>query len=275
MPSAAIDGETPIAARAVRAWRFPTADAASQSQPASIPDTAEFLKRLALTLRAATSSTWVLTLGEDAGAVASTRTFVRADGMIVAVALPETLAAAVVGRRCGGGFEADDADVSAPSVARARSDLHDAVLAAADGAWPGGSSRWSPGVPDDRLPRFLIAAEAGDYVFQLSVAVCCAPDPVASSPASDAAIWARRLRGALDATPFAVRAVLHERSMTVTEAVGLRVGDVLPIETRRDISLRLGDPTLARGTVTPGDGGEHHVTIGGARPSAAALEETI
>ena len=182
--------------------------------------------------------------------------FVRCDGMRLGMALPFDLAGALVGVRCGGAF------IPAPATGmggtRVADELTAAILAAADATWPG-SGDWSPAAADPAAAAFGIDLTIAGCPFILLCSVTLAPTPPAA--AADHSGWTRSLRDTLDATPFAVRAVLHENIMSLGEALGLRVGDILPIETRRDVSLRLGDRALARGTIAPDDDGGHRVTI--------------
>lgn len=264
--------DAPLSAAGIQSWWPAATDTAPQS-PASVPDTAGFVAALGTALGTLTALPWDVARGTDEPALAATAGFVRADGTAVAVALPAALPAALVALRCGGGFVAVPSNPSAPSVGRARADLHTAILAAVDMAWAG-TAGWSPGGTDDRIPRFTVDATAGGHVFRLGFAVALAEAATIATPPGDAAAWAHRLRETLEATSFTVRAVLHDRGISLAAAVALRVGDVVPIDTRRDIALCLGNHALARGTVTP-DAGGYRVTVAAAGDVVPATQETL
>lgn len=254
----AVEPPRPVAAT-VCAWRAPAVDQQSSPPGAEPPDPAAFLARLASGLAALTGFAW--TFGTSDERPPPTAVFARSDGLVVAAGAPDALAAALVGQRCGGGFDPAGADVGAPSVVRARAEFEAAILRAADGAWPG-TGAWSPLAASGRVADFAVAAQASGTAFVLSFAVVPAV-PSTVAPSDDAAAWTSRLRRTLDATPFALRAVLHERTLRLAEALALRVGDVLPIDTRRDVSLRLGDRALARGTIAADHDGGHRITVVG------------
>jgi hypothetical protein len=190
-----------------------------------------------------------------AGSLPSTG-FVRGDGMRVAVTVPTDLVGALIGVRCGGPFVPSAAAGTAGASITA--EVVAAVLAAADATSPG-LGRWQPVERVEAAPTFTLRLTIAGCTFSLPCAIAVAPMVTPSAP--DTGDWHRRLAAALDATPFAVRAVLHDRMLPLREALAFSVGDVLPIETRREVSLRLADRALARGRIAPDDDGGHRVTI--------------
>ena len=240
---------------APRAWSFPAA-AAPGVTPRAALDPLALIEHLTGPLTQITGVPVGVRLAE-AIAPLPTATFIREDGFLVSLALPAELAAAIVGFRCGGGFVCE-ATAGASGVAVER-ELEGAVLAAAGRTWTGPGGWSSAALPENAVP-FAITITAAGIDFVVGCAVVAAPPP-ADLPAVAPPGWARDIRSALDATPFAVRAVLHERAIPLAEALALRVGDVLPIETHREVSLRVEEPALARGTITPDDDGGHRVTI--------------
>ena len=155
------------------------------------------------------------------------------------------LAGAVLNHRCGGAFV--PGHTSGGAIRGIVAEAEAAVLRAADRAWAG-AGEWIAAPVDRVTTLFAILLQVENHDFTLLVAVRL---PVATKPdvgrEIDRFSWSRALRAALDATPFGVRAVLHDQMIPLAEALALRVGDILPIETRRGVSLRLGDRPLARG----------------------------
>lgn len=239
----------------VQPWRFPAiADPVAVASPTLDP--AKFIAVLADKLGGMVGMPVMVTCDDVAVAAPLSSGFVRGDGMRIVLTVPAELVGALVGVRCGGRFvPASAAGAGGASVA---GEVTAAVLAAADAAWPGGSG-WQPTDCGAATPVLALTLAVEGYGFSLPCAVVLAPTMVTSAP--DTSDWSRRLHAALDATPFAVRAVLHDHVVPLRDALAIRVGDVLPIETRRDVSLRLGDRALARGTIAPDDDGGHRITI--------------
>ncbi len=237
----------------VQPWRFPPAvDSAAELPP--VIDPTRFAAVLGDKLAAVTGMAVAVTLDDDAPRAATATGFVRADGMRIALTVPEALVGALVGVRCGGAFvPASSAGAGGASIA---AEIVAAVQSAADVAWPGGPG-WQAATSNDATPVIALSLSVGGYDFAMPCAL--APARCVAAPV-DTAGWAHQLRVALEATPFAVRAVLHDRILPLREALAIRVGDVLPIEARRDVSLRVGERALARGTITPEADG-HRITI--------------
>ncbi len=236
-------------------WRVPAVADPVATAPAKV-DPTRFMAALENRLGVTLGMSVTVVAEEAAPAPPPASGFVRGDGMWLGVTVPTELVGALIGVRCGGNFAPSTAARAAgPPVA---TEIIAAVLAAADAAWPGGSG-WEPAAGGAGATGFALAIVVAGYSFALACNIALAPVVVA--PAADSRDWSRRLHAALDATPFAVRAVLHDRIVPLRDALALRVGDTLPIETRRDISLRLGDRALARGTILPDDEGGHRVTI--------------
>ena len=192
------------------------------------------------------------------------------DGGWLGIALSTTLAEALVNQRCGGELAGDDGRLSGTaSVLRLQAELNAVIrrVAAAnwlpvEGEWASATTATAPplpvALPTAQPPLRAMTISVGDLRCRLGIAVALAP-PVASAALPVA--WAQELRRSLDHLAFPVRAVLFETRLPLAKAAQLRPGDVLPIETPRDVGLRVGAYRLASGTVTPtGDGG-HLVTI--------------
>jgi hypothetical protein len=196
------------------------------------------------------------------------------DGGWLGIALSTTLAEALVNQRCGGELAGADGRLSSTaSVLRLQAELIAVILGVSGSSWLPGEDGWAIAATATAsplpvaLPVALSTAQPplramtisiGDLRCRLGIAVALAP-PVAS--AALPAAWAQELRRSLDHLAFPVRAVLFETRLPLARAAQLRPGDVLPIETPRDVGLRVGAYRLAAGTVTPtGDGG-HLVTI--------------
>jgi len=238
----------------VSLWRFPPVLQPLVVVPAAIDPTA-FIDLLGRHL-AQVAGRPVLAACDPAATVSSPATsFVRGDGWRVALTIPLDFVGALVSVRCGGPFLRST--MAGAGGAAIVAELTAAILAAADGAWPGAGG-WQADAVDPEAAAFAVSLAAGELTFSLGCAVVAAPIVPVIPDIGD---WFPRLHAALDATPFAVRAVLHDRVVPLGEVLAFRVGDVLPIETRRDVSLRLGDRALARGTITPDDDGGHRVTI--------------
>nr|WP_295658617.1 FliM/FliN family flagellar motor switch protein [Polymorphobacter sp.] len=238
----------------IQSWRFP---AAAQPIAAASPpiDPTTFVDLLGGHLSAVAGRPVAASCDRTAVSPAATTGFIRDDGWRLAFTVPVDLVGALISTRCGGPF-VRSATAGAGGAAIA-AELTAAVLAAADESWPG-TGRWQPYAVDPDVATFAVELAAGGHVFILG----CAVTPATVAPVvPDIGDWFPRLHAALDTTPFAVRAVLHDRIVPLGEVLAFRVGDVLPIETRRDVSLRLGDRALARGTITPDDDGGHRVTI--------------
>ncbi|UAJ09610.1 FliM/FliN family flagellar motor switch protein [Glacieibacterium megasporae] len=238
----------------VSAWRFPPALQALVAVPAAINFTA-FVDLLGGHLAPVVGKPLVTSFDQTAPAPVPATGFFRGDGWRVAVTVPMDLVGALISVRCGGPFSRSTMAGAGGSAIVA--ELTAAILAAADEAWPGGSG-WQSDASDPEAAAFAVDLTAGGLAFNLGCAVTPAPIVPVIPDIGD---WFPRLHAALDATPFAVRAVLHDRVVPLAAVLGFAVGDVLPIETRRDVSLRLGDRALARGTITPDDDGGHRVTI--------------
>lgn len=235
-------------------WRFPSADPVALAAPSIDP--ADFIATLGARLGLIADTP--VTVTADAASVTQTPSsnFVRSDGMRIALTVPVDFIGAIVGVRCGGAF-APTAAAGAGGVS-VTAEVTSAVLAAADATWLG-AGVWQPTNEHPPAAVFAFVIAVAGFTFRLPCAIGLAPSILAAAP--DTRDWRQSLRAALDATPFAVRAVLHDHVVPLREALAIRVGDVVPIETRRDVSLRLGDRALARGTIGPDDDGGHRVTI--------------
>lgn len=238
----------------VRPWRFPPAIQLAVATASPIDPTA-FVDLLGGHFSAVMGRPVAASWDRTTVAPAPEFGFVRDDGWRLAFTVPVDLVGALISTRCGGPFvRSATAGASGTAIA---AELTAAILTAADEAWPG-TGGWQPDAVDPYAPLFAVELAAGGHVFILG----CAVTPATIAPlVPDIGDWFPRLHAALDTTPFAVRAVLHDRIVPLGEVLAFRVGDVLPIETRRDVSLRLGDRALARGTITPDDDGGHRVTI--------------
>lgn len=246
-----------IALELATAWRWPSADALAIVPVTDPIDTARFIAALAAELGALLEFPVTAVTADATGDVTHTM-FLRTDGLAVALDIPEMLAGAVLGHRCGGAFVPVRASGSA--VARVVTEIETAILGVANRNWPG-TGEWLA-APIDVMPTsFAVRLEVEGHAFIVPLAIRL---PVLATVKTgrevDRTAWAGALRTALDTIPFAVRAVVHDSMIPLSEALALRVGDIVPIETQRDVSLRLGEYALARGTITPDDGG-HHVTI--------------
>lgn len=185
--------------------------------------------------------------------------FVRHDGLSVAIGVPQPLAAAVLNYRCGGAFV--PGHTSGGAIRPIVTEVEAALLRAADQVWPG-TSDWTAAPADRAATSFTLLLQAENHDFTLVVAVRLpVVTKVDAYGGMNRLAWTGKLRAALDATPFGVRAVLHDQMIPLAEALAMRVGDIVPIETRREVSLRLGDHALARGMITPDDDGGHRVAI--------------
>ncbi|MGI4880046.1 MAG: FliM/FliN family flagellar motor switch protein [Janthinobacterium lividum] len=238
----------------VRPWRFP---AAAQLAVAASPpiDPTTFVDLFAGHLGPVVGRPVASSCDRTAVSLPPATGFIRDDGWRLAFTVPIDLVGALISTRCGGPF-VRSATAGAGGAA-ITAELTAAILAAADENWPG-SGCWQPDAVDPDAATFAVELASGGHVFILGCAVTPAAIAVVVPDIGD---WFPRLHAALDTTPFAVRAVLHDRIVPLGEVLAFRVGDVLPIETRRDVSLRLGDRALARGTITPDDDGGHRVTI--------------
>jgi hypothetical protein len=238
----------------IRPWRFPPAVQPTVAAPPPI-DPTDFVDLLGGHLGAVAGRPVTASCDRSVAASSPTTGFIRDDGWRVAFTVPVDLIGALIGTRCGGLF-VRSATTGAGGAAIA-AELTAAILAAADESWPG-TGGWQPDAVAPDAAAFAVELAAGGYTFILGCAVTPATN---AAVAPDIGDWFPRLHATLDATPFAVRAVLHDRVVPLGEVLAFRVGDVLPIETRREVSLRLGDRALARGTISPDDDGGHRVTI--------------
>lgn len=195
------------------------------------------------------------------------------DGSRLGVALSTTLAEALVSLQYGGGLAGDSGRLSATaSVARFHAALTELVLRTAAASWLAVECEWTaasvaPAPPQSLPPLHAHLISVGAMRCPLGIAVALA-DPLTAAPFA----WAHDLRRSLEGVGFPVRAVLFETRLPLAQAAQLRPGDVLPIETPRDVGLRIGAHRLAAGTIAPADDGGHLVTI---RASARAFRQPL
>lgn len=200
----------------------------------------------------------------------------RNDGVRLGFDLPCALAQAVASLRCGGSFVAASdhgaSDVS-PSVRRAETAIIAAITTAADRNWPLPGANWQiigVGAPIMGVPIALTLSAPGldlDIGFRFAAAQPAPETPIAQR--ADVA-WQRGMQMLIGNTGLPVRAVLSERMLPLAEVLRLQPGDVLPLDTPREVNLRIGTHRLTRGTITPlGDDGGLIVTIGERSPVVA------
>jgi flagellar motor switch/type III secretory pathway protein FliN len=207
----------------------------------------------------------VLTLvaPHDRSLAGSAHWLARGDGLILGIDAPIALSEALANLRFGGAFVATGAGLGSASVGRAGGSIRGAIVAAIDCIWPAANMDWQPAAGAVQGRGFVLTLKVGGLAAEV-VLVIAEAAPRAEEPAqprADAA-WQRGMRALISATGLPLRAILHERSMPLGEAVRLRPGDVLPIDTPREVQLRIGTHRLARGTIAPqGDDGALFVTV--------------
>ena len=276
--AAACDGDADaicaITSIVTQRHRFAAVDTLASMASAPVVDLAPFFTRLEAAMTGLAGLPCRITSVDDAAPdLATTENvawYTAPDGGWLGIALSTTLAEALVNQRCGGELAGDDGRLSGTaSVLRLQAELNAVIrrVAAAnwlpvEGEWASATTATAPplpvALPTARPPLQAMTISVGDLRCRLGIAVALAP-PVASAALPVA--WAQELRRSLDHLAFPVRAVLFETRLPLAKAAQLRPGDVLPIETPRDVGLRVGAYRLASGTVTPtGDGG-HLVTI--------------
>ncbi len=200
----------------------------------------------------------------------------RSDGLIAAIDVAPQLAEALVNHALGGSFtaEATRGETLTASERHAQRQLVAACLDALDLVWPATGAQWqSAGAPVTGTAHgFAVRAPGFEATIAIEIARSDAPKADTAPASGRAAAWSRGLRALLGATGLPLRAVLHERQLPLDQAVRLRPGDVLPIETPREVQLRIGTHRIARGTIAPlGDDGALCVTITSRRPDPATL----
>jgi hypothetical protein len=254
--------------------RFAAVDALASTASAPVVDLTRFFTRLETAMTGLAGLPCRITTVDDADRdLATTENvawYTAPDGGWLGIALSTTLAEALVNQRCGGELAGDDGRLSGTaSVLRLQAELKAVILCVAaaswlpvEGEWASATTATAPPLPvalPTALPKLrAMMITIGDLRCPLGIAVALA-SPVTS--AALPAAWAHDQRRSLDHLAFPVRAVLFETRLPLAKAAQLRPGDVLPIETPRDVGLRVGAYRLASGTVTPtGDGG-HLVTI--------------
>ena len=276
--AAACDGDADaicaITSIVTQRHRFAAVDTLASTASAPVVDLTPFFTRLEAAMTGLAGLPCRITSVDDAAPdLATTENvawYTAPDGGWLGIALSTTLAEALVNQRCGGELAGDDGRLSGTaSVLRLQAELNTVIrrVAAAnwlpvEGEWASATTATAPplpvALPTARPPLQAMTISVGDLRCRLGIAVALAP-PVASAALPVA--WAQELRRSLDHLAFPVRAVLFETRLPLAKAAQLRPGDVLPIETPRDVGLRVGAYRLASGTVTPtGDGG-HLVTI--------------
>ena len=276
--AAACDGDADaicaITSIVAQRHRFAAVDTLASTASAPVVDLAPFFTRLEAAMTGLAGLPCRITSVDDAAPdLATTENvawYTAPDGGWLGIALSTTLAEALVNQRCGGELAGDDGRLSGTaSVLRLQAELNAVIrrVAAAnwlpvEGEWASATTATAPplpvALPTAQPPLRAMTISVGDLRCRLGIAVALAP-PVASAALPVA--WAQELRRSLDHLAFPVRAVLFETRLPLAKAAQLRPGDVLPIETPRDVGLRVGAYRLASGTVTPtGDGG-HLVTI--------------
>jgi flagellar motor switch/type III secretory pathway protein FliN len=199
----------------------------------------------------------------DRKLAATAHWLVRGDGLVIGIETPVALAEALANLRFGGAFVANGAGVTSPSVRRSGEALRRAILDAVDSVWPAAECHWQPaaGAVAGRGHALVLTVGGLAADVGLVIAEAEAQPSEAAMPRADAA-WGRGMRALISATGLPLRAILHERSMPLGEAVRLKPGDVLPIDTPREVQLRIGTHRLARGTIAPqGDDGTLIVTV--------------
>jgi flagellar motor switch/type III secretory pathway protein FliN len=244
----------------------PTADAAAGFDDAVVTAVAALAEGLAVQ---------AIVMPRDRKLAATAHWLVRDDGLTIGIETPVALAEALANLRFGGAFVASGAGVASPSVRRAGEALRRALLDAVDSVWPVTTPHWQPaaGAVAGRGHGLVLTVGGLAADVGLVIAEAEAVPTEALTPRADAA-WGRGMRALISATGLPLRAILHERSMPIGEAVRLRPGDVLPIDTPREVQLRIGTHRLARGTIAPsGDDGTLTVTITNRR--AAPLPDSI
>lgn len=201
----------------------------------------------------------------------------RSDGLGAAIDVAPQLAEALVNHALGGSFaaEAVRGETLTASERHAQRQLVAACLEALDLVWPVTGAQWqSANTPVTGTGHgFAVRAPGFDALIGIEIARSDAPNTDTSAPSGRAeAAWSRGLRALIGATGLPLRAVLHERQLPLDQAVRLKPGDVLPIETPREVQLRIGTHRVARGTIAPlGDDGALLVTITSRRPDPATL----
>lgn len=197
------------------------------------------------------------------------------DGSRLGVALSTMLAEALVSLQYGGGLTGDSGRLGATaSVVRLQAALIELILRTAAASWLAVECEWTaasiaPAPPQSAQPLHAHLISVGALRCPLGIAVALAGS-VTTTPFA----WAHDLRRSLDRVAFPFRAVLFETRLPLATAAQLRPGDVLPIETPRDVGLRVGTYRLAAGTIAPTDDGGHLVTIrANARPFRQPLSE--
>lgn len=176
------------------------------------------------------------------------------------IALSTTLAEALMNARCGGSLTGHGGRLrSAASVMRLQAEVVTLLLRTAAANWLSAEAEWTVAAPAAIQPPLqALTITVGDLSCPLDIAVGLALPAASTGVPTD---WAGQRRRSIEHLAFPVRAVLFETRLPLAKAVQLRPGDLLPIETPRDVGLRVGAYRLASGTISPAGGGGHLVTI--------------
>ena len=268
------DGSSAVPGDA-RRHRFAAVDADPSGAFAPVIELASFAAGLEVALTASTGLPCRVTSIDDAAPgdaeAATIMPYAAADGSRLGIALSPGLAEALVSHRCGGSLAVGDGvPGGAASVVRLHAELMAAILRIAAARWLPDGAAWSPAPATGPLsppPLQAMTIHVGELRFPLGIAVV--PAGAATAPDMPTA-WAHDLRRSIAQVGFPVRAVLFETRLPLARAVQLRPGDVLPIETPREVGLRVGVHRLASGTIAPTDDGGHLVTI---RSSARSFRQ--
>lgn len=206
--------------------------------------------------------------------MATAHWFGEPGGGCLGVQLSSTLAEALVSHRYGGGLNGHEGQLgSTASVLRLHAELMVTLLDVAAASWLTNGRKWLAAAVVER-ERFVLRPPLQDMTIDLDgfscplgVGIAAAVVPLTTTIEPT---WTHDLRRALEHVSFPVRAVLFETRLPLAKAARLRPGDVLPIETPREVGLRVGAHRLASGTISPTDEGGHLVTI---RASARSFRQ--
>ncbi len=185
--------------------------------------------------------------------------------------LSSTLAEALVSYRYGGSLNGHDGQLgSTASVIRLQAELTATLLGVAAASWLTEGREWLITAVTARertvlrpsLHELLIELQRFSCSLRVGISPAMTSETTAGEPA-----WARDVRRSLEHVSFPVRAVLFEMRLPLANAAQLRPGDVLPIETPREVGLRVGALRLASGTIAPTDDGGHIATVRGSARS--------
>lgn len=190
--------------------------------------------------------------------VEPTHRLVGADGTDILLAIPLTLADAMVNFSFGGALlPRAGAVLKTMSVARRFDAIATAAACATERGFESMGALQSAAVPDGPITAIEVRLEVADACYSFGILHAAAP----STGELPGAEWRSRMRRAADHIPFPVRARLYEKRLSLTAVQRWQVGDVVPIDTTSSIELCVGHLALARGTVAPDAQGNHCVTL--------------